>query len=120
MDQKVIFKFKVNTLEELIESNAFITGKISMTHRDYKNFPTTMKYLTPYEEEISIKAIRDKKTNFKEDDVEYSIGTLGYRNSRTTEELYDSVGVWGCSYTLGVGMPYKDIYSSILEDKLNN
>lgn len=119
MDQKVIFKFKVDTLEELIESNAFITGKISMTHRDYKNFPATMKYLSPYEEEISIQAIKDKKTNFKEDDVEYNINALGYRNNRTAEYMQDSVGVWGCSYTLGVGVPYADIYSSILENKLN-
>lgn len=119
MDQKVVFKFRVSTLEELIESNAFITEKTSMSHRDCKNFPITLKYLTPYEQEVSIKAIQDKKTNFKEDDVEYYINALGYRNNRTAEYMHDSVGVWGCSYTLGVGVPYTDIYSSILESKLN-
>jgi len=123
MDQKVIFKFRVNTPEELIESNNFITEKVSINHsklvEPIKSFPVTMRYLNPFEEELSIKAIKDKKTNFKEDDVEYSINALGYRNSRPVEEMHNSVGVWGCSYTLGVGVPYADIYSSILERKLN-
>jgi hypothetical protein len=124
MDQKEIFKFRVDTAGELIESNAFLTEKISIDHakgliKYSKSFPVTMKYLSPYEEEQSVKAIKDKKTNFKEDDVEYSISALGYRNSRPVEEIYNSVGVWGCSYTFGVGVPYADIYSNILESKLN-
>ncbi len=119
MDQKVIFKYRVDTKQKLIESNAFITEKISQFHLNYINFPTTVKYLTSYEEEASTKAIKDKKTKLRDEDVNYHISPLGYRNSRTVEEMHNSVGVWGCSYTFGVGVPYADIYSNILENKLN-
>lgn len=119
MDQKVIFKYKVDTTQELVESNAFITEKISKFHLDYAKFPITVKYLTPYEEEASVKAILDKKTRLKEDDVDYHLSILGYRNPRPVGEMDNSVGVWGCSYTFGVGVPYTDTYSSILESRLN-
>ena len=119
MDQKVIFKYKVDTEQELIESNAFITQKISKFHLDYGNSPIVVKYLTPYEEEVSIKAIQDKKTKLREEDVNYHLSSLGYRNSRSVEEMHNSIGVWGCSYTFGVGVPYADTYSSILESRLN-
>lgn len=119
MDQKVIFKYRVSTLGELVESNSFITEKVSQYHRNFLNFPQTLRYLTPYEEEVSIKALKEGKTRLKEEDVDYSINILGYRETKPVQQMYNSAGVWGCSYTFGVGVPAESIYSNILEKKLN-
>lgn len=118
MDQKLLFKFVPETLDEVIEINRYLTDKVSMSHRSLGDSPITLKYLTPFEEEVSLKAIQDKKTQLKEEDVDYYISSLGYREPEPTEKMYDSVGVWGCSYTFGVGVPYADIYSTVLAGKL--
>lgn len=118
MNQKLVFKYRPESLTELEAINHFLTRKISLSHMDLPNCPTVLQYLHPYEKETSLKAIREGKTNLKESDVEYHINSLGYRGERTVEEMYNSTGVWGCSYTFGVGMPAKDTYANILADKI--
>ena len=118
MNQKLIFKYKAKSLSELVGMNHFLTRKTSMSHAEPANFPIALQYLNDYEREVSLEAIRKKKTNLKESDVEYRINSLGYRGERTVEEMYNSTGVWGCSYTFGVGVPTKDTYASILADKI--
>jgi len=120
MKQELIFKYRPKSLIELTEMNHLLTQKTSMNHNETKNFPMTLPYLHNYEEEISLKAIQNKTTKFKENDVEYYISSLGYRERKTIEEIPNLIGVWGCSYTFGVGVPDKDIFPIILEDKLKS
>jgi hypothetical protein len=120
MKQELIFKYRPKSLIELTEMNHLLTQKVSMTHNKVKDFPMTLPYLNNYEEEISLKAIQNKTTKFKENDVEYYISSLGYRERKTIEEIPNLIGVWGCSYTFGVGVPDKDIFPIILEDKIKS
>jgi hypothetical protein len=120
MKQELIFKYRPESLIELTEMNHLLTQKISISHNKVKDFPMTLQYLHNYEEEISLKAIKNNKTKFKEDDVEYHISSFGYREKKTIEEMSNLIGVWGCSYTFGVGVPDKDIFPIILEDKLKS
>jgi len=120
MNQELIFKYKPESLSELTTMNHFLTQKVSMLHKEAKDFPVTLRYLHQYEEEISLKAIQSKKTNLKESDVDYYINPFGYREEKPIEETYNSIGVWGCSYTFGVGVPAKDLYTNILVDKIKS
>ena len=124
MNQELIFKFKTDSINELTKMNRFLTQKSSIAHAslyyegDIKNTPIVLKYLTPYEEDVTLKAIKDKKTKFKEDDVDYSINSFGYRDEKPIDEMPSSIGVWGCSYTFGVGVPSKNIFANILSDMI--
>jgi len=80
--------------------------------------PTRFEVLHALEEKESKEAINKGKTSFKFEDVHYDMSELGYRITNPLENIKNSVGVFGCSYTFGVGVPYEKVYSSILERKL--
>lgn len=118
MNQELIFKYRPDSLSELVEINRFVTRKASAAHMNPVDFPVTLQYLHPYEEEVSLKAIRNRKTNLAAKDVEYSMNSFGYRGECPVEEMHNSTGVWGCSYTFGVGVPTQDTYANLLADKI--
>lgn len=118
MDQKLLFKYRPDTLAEVTEINRYLTNKVSSFHKQLPDTPLNLQYLSSFEKETSIKAIQDRKTQLREEDVSYYINPMGYREPKPIAEMYNSVGVWGCSYTFGVGVPYTDIYSVSLSDKL--
>jgi len=118
MNLELIFNYKPKSLTELTEMNIFLTQKTSGSHIKPENLPIVLRYLHDYEEECSLNALQSKKTSLKGEDVEYHINSLGYRDEKIIDEMTNSMGVWGCSYTFGVGVPNKDIYSTILSDKI--
>jgi hypothetical protein len=115
--ENLIFKYEVDSYEDLVLHNNFLLSKVSKYHRE-SNLPNNVKYLNDVEEKISKEAIKNRKTNFNEDDVTYEINELGYRTKHPVDKIKDSIGVFGCSYTFGVGVPHEHIFTTILENKL--
>jgi hypothetical protein len=118
MRQELLFNHNPTQLIDLVEINRYLTNKVSSYHEKLGSSIIKAKYLSPYEEEISLKAIQDGKTQMKLDDVEYCINPAGYREPKSIKQMHNSTGVWGCSYTFGVGVPEKDLYCSLLSEKL--
>jgi len=115
--ENLIFKYEVDSYEDLVLHNNFLLSKVSNYHANGK-IPNNLKYLTEFEEKNSKEAIKNGKTNFNEDDVTYEINELGYRTKHPIDKIKDSIGVFGCSYTFGVGVPHEHIFTTILENKL--
>lgn len=67
-----------------------------------------------------------KKSEYKEKDIKYEINEYGYRTSKETNEKIFSkkykniVACFGCSNTLGIGLPWKDVWTSVLNKNLGN
>lgn len=115
--ENLIFKYEVDTLEDLILHNNFLLSKVSSYHGNGK-IPNKISYLTDAEERNSVEAMKQGKTKFKEDDVDYEINELGYRTNHPIEGMKNSIGVFGCSFTFGVGLPHENLFTTILEEKL--
>jgi hypothetical protein len=114
--QSILFRYdQLKDFEELRLLSLYLMNKST-------NFicesPTRFEVLHTSEEKESKEAINKGKTNFKFEDVHYDVSELGYRISNPLENIKNSVGVFGCSYTFGVGMPYEKIYSTLLQDRL--
>jgi hypothetical protein len=74
-----------------------------------------MQYTDQYEQTQSIEAIARGYTNYNENDVDYFINDGGFRgNWHLGTHAMSTLGVFGCSFTFGVGLPEKDIYPHII------
>jgi hypothetical protein len=114
--ESILFRYdKLKDFEELRLLSLYLMNK---TTDGICFTPTGLDYLHNLEEKQSREAISKGITNFKSEDVHYSLSELGYRISNPLEQIKNSTGVFGCSYTFGVGMPYEKTYSSLLQNKL--
>ena len=112
--EDLIFKYEVDNYDDLVLHNNFLLSKLSKFHADCK-LPNTLRYLTDVEQNNSIDAIKNGKTEFKEEDVIYNVNELGYRTNNPISGMKNAVGVFGCSFTFGVGVPDENLCTTILE-----
>jgi hypothetical protein len=114
--ESILFRYdELKDFEELRLLSLYLMNK--STNFICKS-PARFEFLHSLEEKQSNEAIKKGITNFKVEDVYYDLSELGYRISNPLENIKNSVGVFGCSYTFGVGMPYEKIYSTLLQKKL--
>jgi len=114
--ESILFRYdKLKDLEELRLLSLYLLNKST---NGICFSPTRLDYLHGLEEKESKEAISKGITNFKSEDVHYDLSELGYRTSNPLDKIKNSTGVFGCSYTFGVGMPYEKTYSSLLQNKL--
>jgi hypothetical protein len=114
--QSILFRYdNLNNFEELRLLSLYLMNK--STNLICKS-PTRFEFLHSLEERQSNEAMKKGITDFKIEDVQYDLSELGYRILNPLEEIKNSIGVFGCSYTFGVGVPYEKVYSTLLQDKL--
>jgi hypothetical protein len=94
----------------------YLTNNIC-SDRD-RSTPIKVDFLYKTEKEESINAIKNNLTKFKLEDVNYEINELGFRMNIPIEKIRNSIGIFGCSYTFGVGVPNEYIYTNLLNDSL--
>ena len=95
----------------------YLTNNVS-SNRD-RTVPVTLDFLYSSEKEDSIKAIKNNLTKFKLEDVNYEINELGFRMKISMEKIRNSIGIFGCSYTFGVGVPNEHTYTNLLNNNLD-
>lgn len=79
-------------------------------------------YVSLYEKEQSLKAIKDKKTNLSMESVNYFINNFGFRGRWNDYELSNEklrIAFFGCSFTYGVGIDENDIFPQIIGKNIN-
>jgi len=77
------------------------------------------RYSGVHERERSRLAIKEGKTNFKEEDVSYTVNRLGIRTSGVDlVDDYVPLLTIGCSFTFGEGLPYEMTWSYLIAKKL--
>ena len=114
--ESILFRYdELKNFEELRLFSLYLLNKCTNT---ICKAPTEFQFLHNLEEKESRDAIEKGLTNINLEDVKYDLSQLGYRISNPLEEIKDSTGVFGCSYTFGVGMPNEKTYSMLLQDKL--
>lgn len=116
--ESLIFRYELDSYSDLVLHNNFLLSKVSQYHAN-SNLPIKLKHLTEFELDNTKTAIKKGITQLKEDDVEYDINELGYRSSNPIQSMKNAIGIFGCSFTFGVGVPHKDIFTTLLEEKLN-
>lgn len=82
----------------------------------------TIDYLSQYEKNISLDAKKWGRTKLNLDDVSYHINNVGARGNWDIKNLTKEdfvIAVFGCSFTFGVGVPYKDTFPSIIANILS-
>jgi hypothetical protein len=114
--EHLIFDQNIESTLDLKLVCNYLTNNVS-SNRD-RTVPITLDFLYDSEKEESIRAINNKLTNFKLGDVKYDINELGFRMNTPLEKIRNSVGIFGCSYTFGVGVPNEYIYTNLLNDNL--
>ena len=78
-----------------------------------------IRYLSSVEKTNSVAAILNGNTDYTEDDVTYVINDAGFRsNCQINQDSSLTLGVFGCSFTFGVGMPAQDIYPYLFGNHL--
>ena len=78
------------------------------------------KRLEQEEKEKSEQAMKDQLTTYSENDVTYYVNECGFRGDWKLGEQNDNVlGVFGCSFTYGIGTAEQDLFSSLIANHLN-
>lgn len=89
-------------------------------HRIYGGqLPGKLPYTDGYEKEKSFKAVQDKTTNYKLDDVVYTINDYGFRGDWELGYEGRSIGFFGCSFTFGIGVADYDMFPTHFARHLN-
>lgn len=83
-----------------------------------KASPSKIRFTTPVEKTQSLKAIKEKITNIKVDDVSYNISDLGFRLENPLDFISKGVGVFGCSITYGIGVPAEQTFCGQLQQSI--
>jgi hypothetical protein len=103
---------------DLLNLDIFCPSKIS----DIKNF--TLVNLRPDLEITQRKTIHtfshfeeENLTNWQYDNFDYEITELGFRGNDLPNSI--EFGAFGCSFTFGQGLPYKNTWSNLLANLLN-
>lgn len=94
--------------------NKAVLGSIN-SHEDI----ITIQYTSPLEKEKSILAVKQGITNIKLDEVKYTVSKLGYRLVNPLSTVKNGIGVFGCSITYGIGMPEDQIFTTLLQNRIN-
>lgn len=104
--------------QDLLNLDIFNTSKIS----DIKNF--TLVNLRPDLQITHRKTIRtfsyieeQNLINWEYDNFDYEISELGFRGNDLPTTI--DFGAFGCSFTFGQGLPYKNIWSNLLANALD-
>lgn len=78
-----------------------------------------MRYTDQYEREKSLEAIKNGYTNYADQDFEYIINEAGFRGPwQLGDNTSPALGVFGCSFTFGVGLPDYDSYPYLIGNNL--
>lgn len=73
--------------------------------------PGIIKYTDSYEHTRSANAISNGHTQYKEEDVSYTINDYGFRGKwRLEDRSKPSLAAFGCSFTFGIGIADQDLY----------
>lgn len=113
--------FNYDNLESYEDLKLFCTYLLSQSVLGIgtsKQHLPKIRFTTPYEKETSLKAIKDKITNLKVDDVSYNISDLGFRLENPLDFIGRGVGMFGCSITYGIGVPEDKTFSAQLQQKI--
>jgi hypothetical protein len=77
------------------------------------------EFTDAHERDISIRAVRDKKTDYQLDDVTYNINKYGFRGDWQLGCKEKSVAFFGCSFTFGIGIAEQDSFTTLIGKHLN-
>lgn len=114
--EEILFKYcDFNDFEDLRLFSLYLLNKSTNTICES---PKRFTYMSTHEEKQTEDAIKNNLTNIKIDDVRYDTCELGYRISNPLEGIKNSIGVFGCSYTFGIGIPYDKTYTHLLQERL--
>jgi hypothetical protein len=119
VNPKLIMPWSVKTMEELKTRLEYDTSRNNFGKGEY---PGVVQYLSDAERDNSKRAIASGFTHYKENDVSYQINSLGFRGDWELEDFVEDdtfkLLVMGCSFTLGEGLAYDDMWSVILAKRL--
>jgi len=105
---------KPSNIIELIEYNKFLLGETSKMHLNWEMMKPE-HFISDYEREQSKVAIRKKTTQYSLEEFSYTLNEIGYRSRPTAEFTMGMVGFYGCSFTMGVGLPEKHTFVNLFE-----
>lgn len=114
--EEILFKYcDFNDFEDLRLFSLYLLNKST---NNVCESPTQFSYMTMYEKKQTEEAIKNNLTDIKIDDVKYDLCDLGYRISNPLEGIKNSIGIFGCSYTFGIGIPNDKTYVHLLQERL--
>lgn len=114
--EEILFKYcDFNDFENLRLFSLYLLNKCT---NNICESPNQFTYMTKREEKQTEDAIKNNLTNIKIDDVKYDTCELGYRISNPLEGIKNSIGVFGCSYTFGIGIPNDKTFTHLLQERL--
>lgn len=118
--EHLLFNYNnIQTFEDLQLFCKYLLSQSIVGLNATKNSADKVRFTTPYEKEVSMKAIKEKTTNLKADDVSYKISELGFRLENPLDFISKGVGVFGCSITYGIGVPAEKTFCGQLQQKIN-
>jgi hypothetical protein len=85
------------------------------------NFNVKRLYLSEHEKEQTVTAFKTNRTDIGEEEVNYYINEYGARGDwsiKTQNPDHINIAVFGCSFTLGVGVPEYKTWSAQIKEKL--
>lgn len=114
--EHVIFNYdNLKSFEDLQLFCKYILGQSVLGLNTAKKSLPKVRFTTPVEKSQSLKAIKEKTTNIKADEVSYNISELGFRLENPLDFISKGVGVFGCSITYGIGIPAEQTFCGQLQ-----
>jgi hypothetical protein len=115
MDQNDIRNFNDGMMYATRRTNYWKPGKIPRGF--YDDGPASVKWL--FSDNAERYALNDDKT-YGIDDITYDINSHGYRSMEfDPESTAKKIMFLGCSFTTGMGLPYHEVWTTVLTKRLS-
>lgn len=110
--------YSIDSEQRFAEYSKIYLGNVNYCGTtEYGPFETDFLY--PKEQRQSLLACQNRTTDYSIDDVKYKVNRYGFRGQWDLNKISsDSIAVFGCSITFGVGCHDNDVWPSVLENKL--
>lgn len=85
------------------------------------NQTISIPFIDTSEKHMSEEAIKNKKTSYSIDSVDYTVNNYGLRISNNSPLLKKNLDMmaFGCSFTYGVGIPVEELWSELVFNTFN-
>ncbi len=114
--EDILFNYdNLETLEELQLFCKYLLNQSVLGIGTEQKSRDRIRFTTPIEKQQSLKAIAEKTTNIKADDVLYTVSDLGFRLDNPLDFITKGVSVFGCSITYGIGIPTEKTFCGQLQ-----
>lgn len=114
--------YKINDLDSFNNYSSRYLGNVGWNSetKKYVNGPFEIDFISELEYDDSCSAIKLQKTDYNLLDFKYKTNTFGFRGDWDLNYIPEnSIAVFGCSFTFGIGCSEQDLWITKLANNLN-